>query len=156
MFLSVKNIWSALNNSNNMFWFLLTRLVIIIIIVVCKKYYVEVLIKELRNAGQPSTYVDACDTYDWLVRKRWNVSIPPVMEELCTVYRMPKLHKNPYGSRFIAASNKCTTKPLSTLLTTCLTALLVHFEEYCVGICRNTGINCFWVINNAQSVLHSL
>ena len=57
---------------------------------------------------------------------------------------------------FIAASNKCTTKPLSTLLTTCLTALLVHFEEYCAGICRNTGINCFFVINNAQSVLHSL
>ena len=76
-------------------------------------------------------------------------------EELPTVYWMPKLHKNLYGSRFNAASNKCTTKPLSSLLTTCLTALLVHFEEYCAGICRNTGINCSWVINNAQSVLHS-
>ena len=28
----------------------------------------------------------------------------------------PKLHKKPYGSRFIAASNKCTTKQLSSLL----------------------------------------
>ena len=42
------------------------------------------------------------------------------------------------------------------MLTTCLTALLVHFEEYCAGVCRKTGINGFWVINNAQSVLHSL
>ena len=132
------------------------------ILVVCKKYYVDVLVKELLNAGQPSTYVDGGDTYDRLVKKhvcdlkRWNIRIPPVMEELPTLYWMPKLHKNPFGSRFIAASNKCTTKPLSTLLTTCLTALLVHFEEYCAGICRNTGINCFWVINNAQSVLHSL
>ena len=32
----------------------------------------------------------------------------------------------------------------------------MHYEEYCVGVCRNIGINCFWVINNAQSVLHSL
>ena len=84
------------------------------------------------------------------------IGILPVMEELLTVYWMPKLLKNLYGNKFIAASNKCTTKPLSSLLTTCLTALLVHFEECCAGICRNTGINCFWVINNAQSVLHSL
>ena len=27
------------------------------------------------------------------------------------------------------------------------------FEEYCAGICNN---NYFWVINNAQLVLHSL
>ena len=27
-----------------------------------------------------------------------------------------------YGTRFIAASNKCTTKPLSSLLTDCLTS----------------------------------
>ena len=30
-----------------------------------------------------------------------------------------KLYKKPYGSRFIAASNKCTTKQLSSLLTSC-------------------------------------
>ena len=61
---------------------------------------------------------------------------------------LPNPHKSPYGTRFIAASNKCTTKPLSSLLTDCLTS---------VCICgRNTGINCFWVINNAQSVLHSM
>ena len=99
--------------------------------------------------GQQSTYVSTGDTYDWLVRKHicdlkyWNIGIPPVVEELPTVYWMPNLHKNPYGSRFIAVSNKCTTKPLSSLLTTCLTALFVHFEIYCAGICRNTGINCF-------------
>ena len=70
------------------------------IIVVCKKYYVDVLVKELLNAGQPSTYVDSGDTYDRLVwkhiwdLKRWNICIPPVMEELPTLYWMPKLHNN--------------------------------------------------------------
>ena len=51
--------------------------------------------------------------------KRWNIGNPPVMEELPTVYWMPKLLKNLYGSRFIAVSNKCTTKPLSSLLDSC-------------------------------------
>ena len=84
-----------------------------------------------------------------------SVCVPSVMKELPTLYWLPKLHKSPYGTRFIAASNKCTTKPLSSLLTDCLTSVLIHFREYCGGIFRNTGINCFWVINNAQSVLQT-
>ena len=69
---------------------------------------------------------------------------------------LPKLHKVPYGNRFIAASNKCTTKSLSTLLTACLTTIIVHYKEYCEGIYRNTGVNCFWIINNSQQVLQGL
>ena len=38
---------------------------------------------------------------------------------------LPKLHKNPYGARFIAASNKCTTKQLSSLLTSCFKTILI-------------------------------
>ena len=56
-------------------------------------------------------------------------------------------------SRFIAASNRCTTKPLSGLLTACLSTALLHYKEYCNGIFVNTGINCYWVINNSQQVL---
>ena len=44
------------------------------------------------------------------------------------------MHKNPYGNRFIAASNACTTKPLSGLLTVCLTSVLTHYQDYCRGI----------------------
>ena len=63
------------------------------------------------------------------------------------------MHKTPYGSRFIAASNMCTTKPLSGLLTACLSTVLLHYKEYCNGIFVNTGINCYWVINSSQQVL---
>ena len=66
------------------------------------------------------------------------------------------MHKTPYGSRFIAASNKCTTKSLSSTLTSCLTTVTVHFQEYCEGIFKNTGVNCFWIIKNSQQVLHNL
>ena len=38
-------------------------------------------------------------------------------DQLPSFYWLPKLHKKHYGSRFIVASNKCTTKQLSSLLT---------------------------------------
>ena len=34
--------------------------------------------------------------------------------------------------------------------------IVTHYREYCVGIYRNTGVNCFWVINNSQQVIDIL
>ena len=40
------------------------------------------------------------------------VDVSPEQEELPSFYWLPKLHKTPYGTRFIhvAASNKCPQK----------------------------------------------
>ena len=46
--------------------------------------------------------------------------------KLPTLYWLPKLHKRPYTSRFIANSSACTTTELSILLTSCLTAIKNH------------------------------
>ena len=43
--------------------------------------------------------------------------------KLPTLYQLPKLHKRPYKSRFIANSSACTTTELSILLASCLTAI---------------------------------
>ena len=43
--------------------------------------------------------------------------------KLPTLYWLPKLHKRPYSSRFIANSSACTTTELSILLTYCLGSL---------------------------------
>ena len=97
------------------------------IIVVCKKYYVEVDLNEFSHVGQSSTYITCDHSPNHIVRtlisdmKRWNINIPLDMEELPSIYWVPKLHKNPYGNRFTAASNRCRTKSLSRLLTNCLT-----------------------------------
>ena len=85
-----------------------------------------------------------------------DILVPNEMMQLPTMYWLPKLHKNPYGSRFITASNKCTTKPLSGILTACLSTVITHFKEYCNGIFRNTGVNCFWIINNSLHVINTL
>ena len=51
-------------------------------------------------------------------------------EQLPSFCWLPKLHKKPYGSRFIAASNKCTTKQLSSLLTSCFKTILTHYRQF--------------------------
>ena len=134
------------------------------VIVVCKKYYLEVILNELTAAPDGScTYVVTDSLGVDIVRKHvddivrgMQIPIKPEMEKLPSFYWLPKLHKTPYGNRFIAASNKCTTKPLSTVLTTCLTTVILHYKEYCEGIYRNTGVNCFWIINNSQQVLQTI
>ena len=45
--------------------------------------------------------------------------------DLPCIYWIPKMHKNPYKHRFIAGSSKCSTKPLSILLT----QLLAHIKH---------------------------
>ena len=114
------------------------------------------------SPSRSNTYCESNIVYHTLVAKHvidmksWNISVPPTMHELPSLYWLPKMHKDPYGSRFIAASNKCTTKPLSGLLTSCLSIVLTHFREYCDGISKNTGINCFWIVDNSQQVINIL
>ena len=43
--------------------------------------------------------------------------------KLPTLHWLPKLHKRPYKSRFIANSRSWTTTELSVLLTSCLTPI---------------------------------
>ena len=77
-------------------------------------------------------------------------------EQLPSFYWLPKLHKKPYGARFIATSNTCTTKQLSSLLTSCFKTILIHYKQYCNGIYNHSGIICFWIINNPTEILDRL
>ena len=60
--------------------------------------------------------------------------VPEHYDQLASFYWLPKLHKKLYGSRFIAASNKYTTKQLSSLLTSSFKTILTHNKQYCDGI----------------------
>ena len=65
--------------------------------------------------------------------------------KLPTLYWLvPKLHKRPYKSRFIANSSACTTTELSILLTSCLTAIKNHVIKYCTTVYERIGKNLFW------------
>ena len=57
---------------------------------------------------------------------KFGVFVKDDHNELPTLYWLPKLHKRPYKSRFIAYSSSCTTIELSLFLNSCLTAIKTH------------------------------
>ena len=77
-------------------------------------------------------------------------------EKLPTLYWLPKLHKRPYKSCFIANSSSCTTTELSKLLTYCLTAVKNHLIKYYDTCYERDGINHFWSIKNSNEILNKL
>ena len=54
---------------------------------------------------------------------KFGVFVDENHSKLPTLYWLPKLHKQPYKSRFIANYSSCRTTELSILLTSCLTAI---------------------------------
>ena len=84
------------------------------VIIIWKRYYVAVLKEELNST---STYIPAQLTKDNLLLRhidtltKSNIKIDKL--ELPTFYWLPKLHKNPYKSRFISNSSHCSTTILS-------------------------------------------
>ena len=91
----------------------------------------EVLKEELNST---STYVPAQLTKDKLLLRhidsltKSNIKIDNL--DLPTFYWLPKLHKNPYKSRFISNSSHCSTTILSKHITSALTAVKDHVIKY--------------------------
>ena len=77
--------------------------------------------------------------------------------KLPTIYWLPKLHKRPYKSRFIANSSSCATTELPFLLTSCFTVIKKHVIKYCSIVYeRNHGKKLFWSIKNSGKILNKL
>ena len=119
------------------------------IIVICKKYYLDIVLKELKqDMGTDNVYkLSELIQEDIVSRhlvyiKSETINVNPVMHKIPSMYWLPKMHKTPIGSRIIAASS-CTTKPLSKLLTRCLSLVIEHFKQYNSGIHRGTHCNTF-------------
>ena len=75
---------------------------------------------------------------------------------LPTLYWLPKLHKRPYKSRFIANSSSCTTTELSLLLTSCLNAIKNHVIKYSTTVYERNGKKIVWFIKNSGEILNKL
>ena len=66
--------------------------------------------------------------------------------KLPTLYWLPKLHKLPYKSCFIANSSAYTTTELSILLTSCLTAIKNRVIKYCTTVYERNVKNYFGLL----------
>ena len=66
------------------------------------------------------------------------------------------MHKNPYKYRLIARSSRCSTKPLSILLTKLLTHIKQGLQKYCETAYSRSGINQIWILKNSKELLEHL
>ena len=127
------------------------------VIIIWKRYYVEVLKEELNST---STYVPPQLTKDKLLLRhidtltKSNIKIDKL--DLPTFYWLPKLHKNPYKSRFISNSSHCSTTILSKHITSALTAVKDHVIKYSETAFSNSNVNYFWSIKNSSEVIEKL
>ena len=76
--------------------------------------------------------------------------------DLPYIYWIPKMHKNPFKHRFIAGSSKCSTKPLSILLTKLLTHIKQGLQKYCETSYSRSGVNQMWILKNSKELLEHL
>ena len=68
------------------------------------------------------------------------------------------MHKNHYKHtvRFIAGSSKCSTKPLSILLTKLLTHIKQGLQKYCETSYSRSWVNQMWILQNSKELLEHL
>ena len=113
----------------------------------CKSHYIDCLKKELgidNSLGNP-TY-----TPTTITKRKSRTSIgllyvplefQPKMQNWIYHHWIPKLHKCPFKQRYIVGSAKCSTKPLSKLLTCTLSAVKTGLQSYCDTSYSRGGVN---------------
>ena len=134
------------------------------VVFICKTYYYSCLQKELidNNDVDSSTYQRTDFTKEEIlvnhrsVLTSFGVNTQDENVDLPSLYWIPKLHKDPYKQRFIAGSAKCSTKPLSILLTSILTTVKDGLKKYCDVIYSRSGINQMWILKNSKELLENL
>ena len=63
------------------------------------------------------------------------------------------MHKKPFSKqRYIAASGRCTTKPLSAMISKILKLVLKTLNYMCSNYFKNYGFNPMWIIKNFTGV----
>ena len=125
---------------------------------VCKRYYDDILIEALGLHGNPTynlTDISASEVLDNHKSVLTSFEIQTTDEELDLpyIYWNPKMHNNPFKHRFIAGSSKCSTKPLSILLTKLLTHITQGLQKNCETSYSRSGVNQMWILKSSKELL---
>jgi hypothetical protein len=131
------------------------------IVFVCKSHYIDCLIKELgidNSVGNP-TYTPTTITKEEILDNHrsilysFGISTKDEELDLPSLYWIPKLHKCPFKQRYFTGSAKCSTKPLSKLLTCILSAVKTGLQSYCDTSYSRGGVNQLWILKNSKDLL---
>ena len=78
------------------------------------------------------------------------------MLDIPLIYWIPKMHKNPIGSRFIAGSKLCSIKLLSKNFSKALKYILNHMKNYNRVVFERSQLNQYWILENSLEFLDNI
>ena len=131
------------------------------ILFTCKPFYIAKVREELDSPGQRTYQRDNISLED--IHRRVsgfsaskNIRVPDNMKEIPLIYWVPKMHKNPVGSRFIAGSKICSIKPLSQYFSKALKLILHHMKLYSRTVLERANINYYWIVDNSLDFMDKI
>ena len=131
--------------------------------IVCKHYYVEVILKEIGILGKGNqTYEMSQEAKEGFIdetnvfARKLGYKIEEDFKELPSMYWIPKMHKTPIKHRFIVASKKCCTKPISTAVSNAFKLIFRQTKNFHLKSKFEQNYNKFWVVENADPIINAL
>ena len=131
--------------------------------IICKRYYIEKTLTEVGLIDKASpTYKITDKKQEEIVYenqeicKKLNIKLSDRYNSLPDIYWIPKMHKNPIGSRFIIASTKSSNKPLSKIVSNTFKMIFKQIENFHEKSKFYSNYNLFWVIENSKPVIDML
>ena len=131
------------------------------ILFTCKYFYIKKVKDELNRVGQ-ETYqlsnIDLATINNNIMRYSHSkgIRVQENMKDVPIIYWIPKMHKHPIGSRFIAGSKFCSIKPLSKYFSKALKLILNHMKLYNNVVYERTQLNQFWILENSLEFLDKI
>lgn len=130
---------------------------------ICKRYYVARLLTEVGIPNGSSQTYERLDTdYHKIINdnielcKKYGLQVGEREQCLPIMYWIPKMHKNPVDARFIVASAKCSTKPLSKVVSGVFKLIFMQIRNFHDKSTFYSKYNKFWVIENSSPVINKL
>jgi len=125
-----------------------------------KHSILTVFVKELgikNNTGNPTYTPTSLSKEEILSNHKtifssFGLSIKDDYVDLPSLYWMYKQNEFPPKARYISGSAKCSTKSLSKLLTTVLSAVKDGLQTYCDTAYSRKGIYQMWILKNSKNL----
>ena len=121
------------------------------------------LLKEVGALGNPDpTYelsnINPADLIndDIALCERFGLTLDEGQQTLPIMYWTPKMHYTPSRARFIVSSAKCSTKPISGVISNVFKLIFNQIQNFHDQSKFYKNYNRFWVINNSKPLIERL
>ena len=131
--------------------------------IICKRFYVMRLLREVGAIGNPDLTYEISDINpvdlindDVALCERYGLKLDEGQKTLPIMYWTPKMHYTPSRARFIVSSAKCSTKPISRVVSNAFKLIFNQIQNFHEQSKFYKNYNRFWVINNSKPLVERL